>query len=110
MSTLSYNIGFALGTVTRELLSAVKSTSVLPVTQPKASPPVQLPLPCVPDSLVREMDRLPAMVRTKGIDLNHWYAANTRLVQKAPRKRRTRTRSVDPARPGSVGPLMLSAC
>lgn len=110
MSTLSYNIGFALGTVTRELLSAVKSTSILPVIQPKASPPVQLPLPCVPDSLVREMDRLPAMVRTKGIDLNHWYAANTRLVQKAPRKRHTRTRSVDPARPGFVGPLMPSAC
>jgi hypothetical protein len=40
MSTLSYNIGFALGTVTREFLSAVKSTSVLPVTQPKASPPI----------------------------------------------------------------------
>ncbi|SEB32997.1 hypothetical protein FIV41_32015 [Pseudomonas marginalis] len=86
MSKLAYGFGFALGTLTRQFLYAVKKTSSAPTAiHPKAVP--LLPPPCVPDRLVREMDHLPALAR-KGVDLNHWYAANTRVVEKPARRSR----------------------
>ena len=99
MSKITYGLGFALGTVTREFLRAMKITSAASTAaQPQAAPQGLLPPPCVPDHLIREMDHLPAMVR-KGVDLNLWYAANTRAIQKVPRKPRTKTktRSLTPA-------------
>jgi hypothetical protein len=90
MSKLAYNLGFALGVVAREFLSVVKKSNIRPADQPPAKSHGQLPPPCVPDSMVREMDHLPAMVRAKGVDLNLWYAANTRVVEKPARKPRAR--------------------
>lgn len=93
MSKLTYNLGFALGAVAREFLRTVKKNNAAPVSQPQANTRGQLPPPCVPDSLVREMDHLPAMVRAKGVDLNLWYAANTRAVEKTLRKPRSRAKA-----------------
>lgn len=91
MSKLTYGLGFALGTVIREFLRAVKKTSTASTaTQSKTAAQGMLPPPCVPDHLVREMDHLPAMAR-KGVDLKLWYAANTRAVEKPARKPRTKT-------------------
>jgi hypothetical protein len=86
MSKLAYSLGFALGTVTRSFLRAVRKSSAAPTAiHAKAAP--LLPPPCLPDLLVREMDHVPALVR-KGVDLNHWYAANTRVVEKPARRSR----------------------
>ncbi|QPO18789.1 hypothetical protein HXW90_04345 [Pseudomonas sp. Y39-6] len=86
MSKLAYNLGFALGTITRQFLRAVKKTSAAPTAfYPKAAP--LLPPPCVPDRLVHELDHVPALAR-KGVDLNFWYAANTRVAEKPARRSR----------------------
>ncbi|QHF43090.1 hypothetical protein PspS35_04570 [Pseudomonas sp. S35] len=86
MSKLAYSLGFAIGTVTRSFLRAMRKPSAAPTAiHAKAGP--LLPPPCVPDRLVREMDHLPALAR-KGVDLNHWYAANTRVVEKPARRSR----------------------
>ncbi|MBB6288676.1 MULTISPECIES: hypothetical protein [unclassified Pseudomonas] len=91
MSKLSYGFGFALGTLTRQFLYAVKKTSSAPTAiHPKAVP--LLPPPCVPESLVREMDHVSAIAR-KGVDLNLWYAANTRVVEKPARRSRKKIAS-----------------
>lgn len=98
MSKLTYGLGFALGTIAREFLSTVKKTSAASTAALSQAPNQGLlPLPCVPDHVVREMDHLPAMAR-KGVDLNLWYTANTREVQKPSRKRRTK------ATAGSMAP------
>ena len=93
MSKLTYNLGFALGAVLREFLRAVKKPHPTAVAQPQANSQGKLPPPCIPDNLVREMDHLPAIVRAKGVDLNLWYAANTRAVEKTPRKPRSRAKA-----------------
>lgn len=86
MSKLAYSFGFALGTVTRSFLRAVRKPSAAPTAiHVKAAP--LLPPPCVPDRLVSEMDHVPALAR-KGVDLNHWYTANTRVVEKTARRSR----------------------
>lgn len=90
MSKLTYKLGFALGVVAREFLRAVKKSNIRPADQPQAKYHVQLPPPCVSDSMVRDMDHLPAMVRAKGVDLNLWYNANTRVVEKPARIPRSR--------------------
>lgn len=90
MSKLTYGLGFALGTVTREFLRAVTKPRVASTAvHPQATPQGVLPPPCVPDHLLREMDHQPAMAR-KGVDLKLWYAANTRAVEKPARKPRTK--------------------
>ncbi|WP_339437506.1 hypothetical protein [Pseudomonas sp. EL_65y_Pfl1_R32] len=101
MSKLTYNFGFSLGVVAREFLRAMKKSNIRPVDQPQAKSHGQLPPPCVTDSMVREMDHLPAMVRAKGVDLNLWYKANTRVVEKPARKRRS---------PGKAQQLKPVAC
>ncbi|WP_016969130.1 hypothetical protein [Pseudomonas tolaasii] len=93
MSKLTYNLGFALGAVAREFLRAVKKTNPTAVVQSQANSHGLLPPPCIPDSLVREMDHFPAIVRAKGVDLNLWYAVNTRAVEKTPRKPRSRAKA-----------------
>ncbi|WP_248767857.1 hypothetical protein [Pseudomonas sp. MWU12-2345] len=111
MSKLTYTLGFALGTVTREFLRAVKTTSASPVPQAKAALSVQLPPPCVPDNVLRDMDRQPAMLRAyDGIDLNLWYEENTRVVQKPTRKRRPRKTDADQVNTALVGSLTPAAC
>ena len=101
MSKLTYNFGFALGVVAREFLRAMKKSNIRPADKPQAKSHGQLPPPCVSDSMVRDMDHLPAMVRAKGVDLNLWYKANTREVEKPVRKRRS---------PGKAQQLTPVAC
>ena len=52
MSKLTYGLGFALGTVTREFLRAVTKPRVASTAvHPQATPQGVLPPPCVPDHL-----------------------------------------------------------
>jgi len=112
MSKLTYTLGFALGTVTREFLRAVKTTSASPVPKAKAVPLVQLPPPCVPDDVLRNLDRQPAILRAFDceFDLNAWYEENTRVVQKPTRKRRPRKTDADQVNTALVGSLTPVAC
>jgi len=110
MSTLSYGIGHALGTIAREFLRALKKPHVALESRPKAAPHQhQLPS-CLPTGLVDEMCHVPAIVRSKGVDLNHWYSVDTREIQKPARKRRVKTAKAEgqviPGRLGSLNDLI----
>lgn len=89
MSTFSYRVGYALGTVTREFLRAVK--------KPKPAAPAQpliarrsMPAPYLSDQVLEQMCQVPAIVRLKQVNLNTWYAANTREIPVKPKRTRTR--------------------
>ena len=92
MSKLSYRIGFALGTVTREFLRAVHKPHLASVTPPIATLRAQPPAPYLSGRLLEDVCHVPAIVRCKGVDLNHWYKANVHEVQKPARKRRAKTK------------------
>jgi len=90
--TASYRIGYALGTVTREFLRAMRAatptTTAAPVLlgQPKqVMPAVTHPT----GKVLEQMCQVPAIVRLKGVDLNAWFEANTKEVKvKKPRRPR----------------------
>lgn len=95
MSTFSYRVGYALGTVTREFLRAAK--------QPKPTAPDKplMAMPAVASHLsgqaLEHICQVPAIVRLKQVDLNAWYEANTREVPVKVKKPRTRKPKAKPA-------------
>ncbi len=98
--TASYHFGYALGTVTREFLRAVKQSK--PAAAPGKSLVAERAMPAAvphPSGQVLEhMCQVPAIVRLKQVDLNAWYEANTREAQvKKPRRTRTRRPKEKPA-------------
>ncbi|WP_248915986.1 hypothetical protein [Pseudomonas moorei] len=95
MSTLSYQIGFTLGTVTREFLRAVKKSPDSRVKAPLADARPSLPGPCLSAKMVDDMSQIPAIVRAKGVDLYHWYDVNTRVAPQPARKRRRSVKSAE---------------
>lgn len=114
MSTFSYRAGYALGTVTREFLRAVKQSTPAAPAKPlmaKRAMPAAAPHPS--GQVLEHMCQVPAIVRRKQVDLNAWYEANTREVQvkvKKPRTRKPKTKSVQAAtnalRLGSLNELI----
>lgn len=109
MSTFSYRAGYALGTVTREFLRAVKQSQ--PAVPAKASIAKQA-MPAAashPSSQVLEhMCQVPAIVRLKQVDLNAWYEANTREVPVNVKKPRTRKPKAKPVQ-GATNALRLGS-
>lgn len=86
MSNLSYHVGYALGTVTREFLREVRKPVALHSEELESC----LPGACLPSEVVDALSSVPAIVRTKGIDLHQWYEANTRPIAQPARKRRSK--------------------
>lgn len=99
MSTFSYRVGSALGTVTREFLRAVKQSKPAAPAKP---PIAKRTMPAVAQNLsdqdLEHMYRVPAIVRLKQVDLNAWYEANTREVPVKAKKPRTRKPKAKPVR------------
>ncbi|MNJ46038.1 hypothetical protein D3C77_411580 [compost metagenome] len=111
MSRLSYGIGHAFGTVVREFLRALKKNHAPLVSQSKAAPHSYQLTPYLPAGVVDGMCHVPAIVRSKGVDLNHWYEVNTRVIQKPPRKRRVKAaKAADQVTSGRLGPLNDLIC
>lgn len=97
MSTFSYRAGYALGTVTREFLRAVKQSKPAVPAKPsiaKRAMPAATPRPS--GQVLEHMCQVPAIVRLKQVDLNAWYEANTREVQVKVKKPRTRKPKAKP--------------
>lgn len=86
MSNLSYHVGYALGTVTREFLREVRG----PVAPHSDELESCLPDPCLPPEVVDELSSVPAIVRARGVDLYQWYESNTQPITKPVRKRRSK--------------------
>lgn len=95
MSTFSYRVGYALGTVTREFLRAVKQPKPTACATPLMAMPAAAPHPS--GQVLEQLCQVPAIVRLKQVDLNAWYAANTREVPVKVKKPRTRKPKAKPA-------------
>ena len=91
-SSLSYRLGEAIGTVTREFLRAVQQP------RPKAIPRPHLqhhePVAPHPSGDVLEyMCQIPAIARLKKVNLAEWYEQNTReCAPEKPKRQRSRKR------------------
>jgi hypothetical protein len=95
MSALTYRIGYAFGTVTREFLRAVTQPSTSQPHHALATGVSSLPESCLSAQRVQELTQVPAIVRAKGVDLNHWYEANTREATTPVRKSRKRSQQAE---------------
>ncbi|SMF20118.1 MULTISPECIES: hypothetical protein [unclassified Pseudomonas] len=93
MSTLSYNVGYTLGTVAREFLRVMKSPKHTAPVSPLIAKQLLQAAPHPSGQVLETMRQVPAIVRLKGVDLNSWYEANTRVVavKKPARQRKPRT-------------------
>lgn len=93
MSTLSYNVGYTLGTVAREFLRVMKSPKHTAPASPLIAKQLLKAAPHPSGQVLETMRQVPAIVRLKGVDLNSWYEANTRVVavKKSARQRKPRT-------------------
>ncbi|HBP6458386.1 TPA: hypothetical protein L5765_33395 [Pseudomonas aeruginosa] len=88
----SFEIGFALGSVVREFRRALRRPPV--VVQAQA--PVALSVRRIDPAFLagptagelEHISDIPAIVRLKKVNLNDWYLANTREVQKPKRARK----------------------
>ncbi|HCE8344070.1 hypothetical protein ACM7JY_18345 [Pseudomonas aeruginosa] len=87
-----FEIGFAFGRVVREFRRALS----FPPVAVQAPPPVALSVRRIEPALLagptaKELEHIsdvPAIVRLKKVNLNDWYLANTREVQKPKRTRK----------------------
>ncbi|MBK0155588.1 hypothetical protein IAE35_19800 [Pseudomonas sp. S75] len=100
--SIGFRFGYALGTLTREFLRAMKRAA--PVVPAHGRPVVQLANIAPTRSDWDELCRIPTLAR-RGVDLNQWFENNTKAVP--PTKRRTRQRK--PSKPQApelrMGPL-----
>ncbi|WP_144241849.1 hypothetical protein [Pseudomonas chlororaphis] len=92
MSNLSFQIGYSLGTAAREFMRAIRRPTTQEVKAPSANAHASFPGPCLSPKVVDDLSHIPAMVRAKGVDLNHWYDVNTRVAAQPARKRRSRAK------------------
>jgi len=84
-TTLSYRFGHALGTLSREFLRALNKPH--PV---ETKPNLVLAEASAFAPLRKDWDTLcqvPAIVRNKGVDLNHWFDTHTTALVPKKRKR-----------------------
>ncbi len=85
----SFEIGFALGSVVREFRRALSRPPVVVQAQAPVASSVQRIEPAMlAGPTAKELEHIsdvPAIVRLKKVNLNDWYLANTREVQKPKR-------------------------
>ncbi|MFU6238646.1 hypothetical protein ACM8A0_30195 [Pseudomonas aeruginosa] len=88
----SFEIGFALGSVVREFRRALTRPPVVVQAQAPVALSIQRIEPAILASpTAKELEHIsdiPAIVRLKKVNLNDWYLANTREVQKPKRTRK----------------------
>lgn len=97
-----YRFGYALGTLTREFLRALKRPSHSVPAQPQ--PAVKLASIAPTRNDWDELSRIPTFVR-RGADLNQWFDANTKPVLPAKRRPRQRKPTSRTAQALRMGPL-----
>ncbi|HEJ3910946.1 TPA: hypothetical protein SL688_006047, partial [Pseudomonas aeruginosa] len=88
----SFEIGFALGSVVREFRRALSRPPVV-VQAPVASSVQRIEPAMLAGPTAKELEHIsdvPAIVRLKKVNLNDWYLANTREVQKPKRARKSK--------------------
>ena len=108
----SFEIGFALGSVVREFRRALRRPPVVVQAQAPVASSVQRIEPAMlAGPTAKELEHIsdvPAIVRLKKVNLNDWYLANTREVQKPKRARKpakATPKAKTPVRRSSLGSL-----
>ncbi|HBO9055242.1 hypothetical protein [Pseudomonas aeruginosa] len=104
----SFEIGFALGSVVREFRRALSRP---PVVVQQAQAPVASSVQRIEPAMLagptaKELEHIsdvPAIVRLKKVNLNDWYLANTREVQKPKRARKSKPAKAAPKAKTPVG-------
>lgn len=94
----SFEIGFALGSVVREFRRALSRPPVV-VQAPVASSVQRIEPAMLAGPTAKELEHIsdvPAIVRLKKVNLNDWYLANTREVQKPKRARKSKPAKAAP--------------
>jgi len=122
-TSLSFRLGEAAGTVVRECMRSMRNAQshAVEVAQSAATTSalrlVEFPKPILSAEELEQMDHTPALVRLRGVNLNDWYAANTREAQaekpkrpRKPRKPKTTAPATEPSAPAPTrvlrpGPL-----
>ncbi|WCX76260.1 hypothetical protein KK211_25395 [Pseudomonas aeruginosa] len=87
----SFEIGFALGSVVREFRRALSRPAVVVQQAPVALSVQRIDPAFLAGPTAGELEHIsdiPAIVRLKNVNLNDWYLANTREVQKPKRARK----------------------
>lgn len=96
----SFEIGFALGSVVREFRRALSRPPVVVHAQAPVASSVQRIAPAMlAGPTAKELEHIsdvPAIVRLKKVNLNDWYLANTREVQKPKRARKSKPAKAAP--------------
>jgi len=82
MPQLNHRLGFTLGTFARKFLRAIKNHMMSAASRHSSNAAVSLPGPCLSDQMISDLSQVPAIVRSKGVDLRHWYEVNTRPVNR----------------------------
>lgn len=92
-TSLSFRLGEAAGTAVREYMRSMRNAQAhaVEVAQSAATIPalraVEFPKPILSAEEIEKMDHTPALVRLRGVNLNTWFAANTREAQPEKPKR-----------------------
>ncbi|WP_252090650.1 hypothetical protein [Pseudomonas sp. MWU13-3659] len=98
----SFRFGYALGTLIREFMRSMKRTT--PAVQTQAQPVIHLASITPTRNDWDELCRIPTLAR-RGVDLNHWFDANTRPAPETKRRSRSRKPTRSKAQERRMGPL-----
>lgn len=102
----SFRLGYALGTLTRELMLSLKRAT--PSVPAQAEPVVHLVSITPTRNDWDELCRIPTLAR-RGVDLNQWFDANTKAVpptKRQPRQRKPSKSKAPELRMGSLDDLI----
>lgn len=111
-TSLSFRLGEAAGTVVRECMQSMRTAQSQAVEAAQSAAPtpalrvVEFPKPILSAEELEKMDHTPALVRLRGVNLNSWFAANTREAQaeKPKRPRKPRKPKAEALAPEPVAP------
>ncbi|MDR6680221.1 hypothetical protein [Pseudomonas oryzihabitans] len=104
-TSLSFRLGEAAGTVVRECMQSMRNAQSHAVEAAQSAAPtpalrvVEFPKPILSAEELEKMDHTPALVRLRGVNLNAWFAANTREAQPEKPKRVRKPRKPKAAAP-----------
>ncbi|MBS9759828.1 hypothetical protein [Pseudomonas mosselii] len=103
--SIGFRFGYALGTLTREFLRAMKRQA--PVVPVQIRPVAQHASIAPTRRDWDELCRIPTLAR-RGVDLNHWFETNTKpvLVKRRTRQRKPTQRNATNMRMGPLDELI----
>ena len=104
-TSMSFRLGEAAGTVVRECMQSMRTAQSQAAEAAQSAAPipalrlVEFPKPILSAEELEKMDHIPALVRRRGVNLNAWFAANTREAQPEKPKRVRKPRKPKAAAP-----------